>query len=360
VIRHEVPSEFDGLLSHDRADHLVCATLLFAMAHGRDLHIEGTVSPMLLGGISQLQLIWNKWRPLKYEMVSVTADRTEEPLLRRPDPPALFTFSGGVDSTYSMLKHASAETKTGNLKPAAGLLVHGADIPLEDESGFKTAFDKAQRILDGIRLPVIPLKTNSRELENDWEDSHGLELSACLLILQAGFSHGVLSSWGSAEEIVYPWGSTPITDPLTSTEAMTIVHDGLERNRIEKVRWLSRHTEAFGYLRVCWEGPDKGSNCGRCEKCVRTLLNCWALGIPSPEAIPSELTPELIKSIRPTEGDHLGEWTTLLRTAKALHAGSDPNLRALQSVVRAESRRRAVTRLRQKVGGLVRRRFGGS
>src|SRR5262249_59102310 len=35
---------------------------------------------------------------------------------------------------------------------------------------------------------------------------------------------------------------------------------------------------APGSLRVCWENPDGAYNCGRCEKCLRTMINLLIAG----------------------------------------------------------------------------------
>ena len=32
------------------------------------------------------------------------------------------------------------------------------------------------------------------------------------------------------------------------------------------------------HLRVCWQNPDNAYNCGRCEKCFRTMLDLWVVG----------------------------------------------------------------------------------
>jgi hypothetical protein len=34
-------------------------------------------------------------------------------------------------------------------------------------------------------------------------------------------------------------------------------------------------------LRVCWLNPDQSNNCGRCEKCLRTMTSLAAAGVLS-------------------------------------------------------------------------------
>ena len=351
ILTHEVPDSYSHLLFADRGDRVLTSVLLCAMEKSLDIKVEGVVSPRLLDGLNRLQTLWHEWRPKKYSLISISADSYEEAPSNHQGL-GLFTFSGGVDSTYSVFHQLSNEAIQ-PLPVGAAVFVHGADIPLEDKAGFEAAKRRAEKILEGTGIELIPVRTNSRLLGCNWEDSHGLELSACLLLLQSGFGTGVLAGWRSAAEVVYPWGSTPLTDPLASTEAMRIVHDGLERNRIEKIEWLSRHPDVIRHLRVCWEGENRGENCGACEKCVRTLLDFWALGLPSPEAIPTRLSPELIRSIRPSDLDHIEEWKTLLSTASERLDRHDPNLKALRSVVREDIMRIRYRKFRRRLSGII-------
>ena len=48
------------------------------------------------------------------------------------------------------------------------------------------------------------------------------------------------------------------------------IHDGAEARRCDKLRRLAESAPALKGLRVCWQ--DAGFNCGRCEKCLRTMI----------------------------------------------------------------------------------------
>src|SRR6185503_7279803 len=75
-----------------------------------------------------------------------------------------------------------------------------------------------------------------------------------------------------------PWGSSPLLDPLWSTEATRFVHDGAEATRCEKImNWICRSELALENLRVCLSNDDR-YNCGRCEKCVRTMIPIYVAG----------------------------------------------------------------------------------
>ena len=68
---------------------------------------------------------------------------------------------------------------------------------------------------------------------------------------------------------LFPWGSHPDLDPLWSTERTATHLDGARVTRTNKVSSIASSDFALSRLKVCWR-EDIDTNCGRCEKCVRT------------------------------------------------------------------------------------------
>lgn len=298
-LRHEVPQAHQGSLADpERGDHALVCVLLEAMRRGEDIRLAGHVCPTLLDHLETLQRIWHRWRPALLKTVHISVDQE-----RANAPPskvqrALFMYSGGVDATFSLMRHASTLSSRNRLDPAAAMLVHGADIPLDDAAAFQRAVRRAEPVLNKLGIPLIPMRTNSRALYPNWEDAFGMNIAGCMLAMQNGFTDGVLASGEPYERVPVRWGSTPLTDALCSTRSMRIIHDGADFDRIEKVDWLAQNVPDLSALRVCWAGPKLGENCGRCEKCIRTMLNFWASGHPIPPAFPNPLTPALILSVK--------------------------------------------------------------
>jgi hypothetical protein len=78
-----------------------------------------------------------------------------------------------------------------------------------------------------------------------------------------------------------PYGTHPLLDPLYSSSDLRIRHDGIELSRLEKTRLIAGWDVALQNLRVCNQYRQYRSgrlNCGRCEKCVRTMLGLLAVG----------------------------------------------------------------------------------
>ncbi len=355
VLTHSVADADAHLLSPpDRADHALIIVLLLAMKNHWNISVEGKVSPRLLDGLEILQAIWCRWCPNTYHHIEIRAQEECEIETATGQRPALFAFSGGVDASFSLFRHLIGAAGRNNHKPCTALLVHGLDIPLNRPDFFQKAAERAKRMLSDTGVPLTCMRTNSHLLDMDWEHTFGLQLTACFLVLQSGFAHGVMASGEPYDALVLPWGSTPLTDTLASTSALQVVHDGAEFDRTEKVDWLARNSGIVADLRVCWAGNDLSRNCGKCEKCVRTMLNFWAMGHDIPTAFPTTLTAGLVRSVKIANEPQLVELQTLLRHARHQHNAKNEILTAVNSVVR----RAKLTYVRRRLLQMAARALG--
>lgn len=334
VLSHELSEPDSHFLGDtERGDHALVAVLLLAMQQNKNIIVRGKVSPRLLDGLETLQVIWNRWRPYRYKIISIKVDEESEAVPAEQNSSAIFAFSGGVDASFSLFRHLKGQAGRNTYRPGAAIMVHGMDIPLNLEDFYYNATIKTKRMLKGTGVPLIQVRTNSRFLRQNWEDSYGLQLAACFLLLQENFFKAVKGSGEPYEALVFPWGSTPLTDSLCSTDAMQFEHDGCGFDRTEKIGWLVKNTNATSELRVCWAGQELDKNCGECEKCVRTMLNFWALGLPVPEAFPVFLDPKRVKSIKIKNVVQKNEISTLYKHAVENHAKNDPILKAVGHVI---------------------------
>lgn len=346
TLTHAVPQPYaHWLVAPDRGDHALAVALLVGMRQGWDIAVEGVVSPTLLANLEQLQRIWHRWCPEQYARVGLSSSAEAEVVSVADPRPALFAFSGGVDASFTLFRHLRGTVGRNNRQPGVALFVHGMDIPLERQAFFDRAQERALRVLTDTGVPLLCMRTNARDLGMDWEHSYGLQLGGCFLALQSRFSHAVKASGEPYEALVFPWGSTPMTDPLLSTATMHMEHDGCEFDRTEKVDWLAQQTRITTDLRVCWAGADLSRNCGECEKCVRTMLNFWAMGHKVPPAFPTELTPQRVKTVWVSNDVQLTEIKTLLTHARKHHAPGGAIMQALERLVLRSKLRQAKRRV---------------
>ncbi|MBD0346964.1 MAG: hypothetical protein ICV63_19485, partial [Coleofasciculus sp. Co-bin14] len=248
---YRVPTEYADSLTHN-CDSFALAIILLAMNHSTDLWVHGEVSPSLLQNLTEFQAAWACWCPHKYRQIEITADVEREYSRTTLTDKAITAFSGGVDSCFTVFRHKT--NRCGRLKRnlQAGLMVHGFDIPLEEEDVFERAAEKSKAMLASIGVELIPIATNVRQLGQDWEHVFGTAVASTLMLFQAGYHIGLIPSSDCYNAMELPYGSNPITDPLLSSQNFQIVHDGASFTRIDKIREISNWSDVLQNLRVCW------------------------------------------------------------------------------------------------------------
>jgi hypothetical protein len=279
----------------DNFDGILCATVLHAMEQRRTIRLHGPATSEILRNLGEFQLAWHRWRPKVYQPVEIEADSVTNPPPR--EGRSLSAFSGGVDSTFTLLRN-NPRGDTPRYGVDTVVLVHGFDVALANSDALQELVDRTAPIREvtGARLRIV--RTNSKELGlQKWEDSCGAQLAACLHLFSADFSHALIGGSDAYDELWLPWGTNPITDHLLSGGQMAIVHDGAAFCRTGKLELLAGVPAALGTLKVCWQGPDQGRNCGVCEKCVRTQLNLMAVGVVDAPCFDRPLDPRSIRTL---------------------------------------------------------------
>src|SRR5437763_2777949 len=105
----------------------------------------------------------------------------------------------------------------------------------------------------------------------------GAGLAFLALSLAGGLRRAVIPATDTAMSLM-PCGTSPLLDPLFSTEDVIVEHDRLDLTRHEKVAWLAEHhPELLPFLKVCF-AENRPDNCGRCAKCLLTMAALVAAG----------------------------------------------------------------------------------
>lgn len=285
-----------ALPEYDDCDAYLLAILLPAMQMQADIMIHGSVSSELLSNLTELQYVWHKWQPEQYFLIDIKADAIRED--KAVVEGAVCAFSGGVDAQFTAYRHAKGLAGYRTHKLRAGVFVQGFDIPLNDQEGFDSAATIASSVLEDLDIDLLTVKTNIRALwDINWEDYHAAAIAAVLCGLKSYAGIGLIGSGDSYDELISPWGSHPMTDPLLSSGSFRIVHDGAGFSRSQKIQILSTWPKGIENLRVCWSGDNHDSNCGRCEKCVRTRLNLLVAGIKTPKCFNTPIESSLFKNM---------------------------------------------------------------
>jgi hypothetical protein len=255
-------------------DAAAIGLLVVAMYEGEPLYIDAPVSATLLRNLKQAQEVLTYWhdflQPIQVSAAEVVNDPGE------PATGAGCAFSAGVDSWFSVLKH---ESKVSHL-----LLVRGFDIGLANDTLWAKTRDRISGIADKLGKRLVTCETNLRVIGDKnrapwgkrfqgdfWGKCfHGASLISVATLLQGTLGSFILPSSHTFRCLI-PWGSSPLLDPHFSNGRLVVVHDGCEATRVHKVREVARRDLVLETLRVCFY-DEPAYNCGRCEKCLRTMM----------------------------------------------------------------------------------------
>lgn len=286
----ETTEEFAHSLSCDPNAFLVaCIMPAFHFGEKR-ISIEGAICPELQNGLTTVENWMRFWwyEPTK-NLVKIEAKRSFQfQRSRIPDRAGVF-FSGGIDAlaTVSANRLSYASDHPGSIKD--GLLVCGLEI--EKRSVFVYVLDSMSILAKDMGIQIIPIDTNIRsigpETDADFWGSFWLNefMGAVFSAIAHAFSKRLTEvSINSCHDIpnVIPYGSHPLINPNYSSSNLRIRHEGITLSRFEKTKLVAKWDLALKHLRVCnkTELYQAGLlNCGKCEKCVRTMLALEALGV---------------------------------------------------------------------------------
>ncbi|MEQ1803149.1 MAG: hypothetical protein ABL989_14570 [Gammaproteobacteria bacterium] len=248
----------------------ICLLAPWCALEGRELRVPAPApDSAFLGNVVGATTRMGSWwghEPLR--LVLPDAGPGDPAPRRLPGTTALF-FSGGIDSSYSLVRN-----------PDVGLLVYivGFDVRLHNREVWQ-AILRAHRELAAERgLRFIALATNLRDHpvlgQMRWGRYHGVLLAAASHLLRDQASRWLVSS-SFQEDNLMPWGSHPDLDWRWSGGGVEIVHFGANLWPDQKLASMAGIATVHRRLRVCYADPRAEGNCGRCEKCVRTRLMYW-------------------------------------------------------------------------------------
>ena len=267
---YRLPAACQSALAQS-CDPYLLATLFKAMRTSADLVVHGALSPSLLRNLEEYQTAWANWYPGTYSHIEIHADsELEQP--QASSGSVVSGFSGGLDSSFTVFRHRLQNLGRARQNLTAAVFVHGFDISLSRLEAYQRAALNAQVMLDSLGVEMIPMAMNLKQLGDNWDHSHAAALASCLMLLQGGFSAGLIASSYPYSNLEMGWASNPVTDWLLSSASFQIIHDGAGFNRFEKIRAISEWPAALQHLRVCMRGAERDKNCCRCRKCVRAIL----------------------------------------------------------------------------------------
>lgn len=313
------------------ADPFLPAALIPAMRRRWATVVDGNVSPLLLDGADAVQDIMSGWFPdLHKVVVQPTGSATYQD---RPKRPAGVFFSGGVDSFYTLQQHRDVVSHL--------IFVHGFDIPLRFTRERERVAGLVRDLAETQELSLIEVETNLRQFGQphvSWQRAYyGAALASVALLLEPRVSRVYLAGTNTTSQL-RPEGSHPDIDPKWGNGAVEIIHDGLNASRFDKIRAIAEWPAALTHLRVCYQKNETAPNCGRCRKCLWTMMLLRAAGHldrTTTFAVPLDMAALRLYPPKTTnEIDRFREAIALLETRDA-----DPDFRSvLQEMLGSKGR----------------------
>lgn len=198
-------------------------------------------------------------------------------------------FSGGLDSTVSYIRNREK-------KPDL-ISIWGIDVLTRKRNSWENAKTQITAFAKQEKVKAYFIKSNIRELFYDsllsvelgrpwWVFvNHGLTLiGLCAPLTKEGFGTLLIASTRGPQkpgETRPPNGSSPLIDEKISWADVKVVHDSYDLSRQQKIKHvLKKYVESgkYPFLRVCTE-PTSILNCGKCVKCLHTILGLLLEGI---------------------------------------------------------------------------------
>lgn len=265
----EVPET--AVPSENLADAFALVALLPAMRGGMPLHVEAPVSATLLDNMREVAAIYSMWFP-EFSRIDIVAPQAQD-LSVPPAPQRALFFSGGVDSFHTLLTHPT---------PFDCLIyVDRLDTIVDDSKLLDEIRRSIRSSADEVGLPLIEVTTNVKEFVAPyaewWHHSHTLVMAAVGHVLAGSLGACVISADQTYEHLIRLCAH-PLVIPLFGSDRLRTETFGWGSARLKKVMAISESPVALQHLRVCWKNEGAAFNCGRCEKCLRTMVELTLVG----------------------------------------------------------------------------------
>ena len=295
----EFEQRYEKYICTERSDAFVLGLLTCALETGSDIEFSEPISERLHYQLTEYYIpMLGKYNG-SFPICFIRLNGPRDGNMIRNESAAATGCSGGVDSFYTIKKYLNDTTGVGKLTH----LVFSSSGTLDYDAG---------RIKNAYKKNMFLVK--------DIADECGIDYIWCFNNLHTfykmpykGFSMFYTTTYTSVAfalqkliSVYYVSSGDPITrfsidiskadghdcqvfDVFTvsnmNTENMQVYSSGAECSRVDKEKYIADYIPAQKFLTVCvrgYQGEDvKGAfpNCSRCQKCLRTMSQFYALGV---------------------------------------------------------------------------------
>lgn len=295
TLYYEVPSEFGCYLNDDRSDAFLTGLINSCMYNGEDIEICGVVSESLLFQLTTYYIPLISDLMSDMHAIDISAQTTVMPVAHANGVGT--GNSGGVDSTYTMLKYSRDELKSFKLTHVLFTNISTNDT---DDERIRALFERdiplKKEAAENLGLTFISVYSNLYSFfRHPGIFNHYFAQQYCSAPMALGklFRVYYFSSTFKAndycmdEKKIVSSGRYDIFSLDTvSTPSLKFYSAGTEVDRMDKIYYINPFDYTKKYLQVCSIEQSAGGkqhaekmNCGHCNKCGRMIGIYYALGI---------------------------------------------------------------------------------
>lgn len=276
------------------------------------LHVDGALCGVLRRGLDAVGRVLDEWYPGGRTPTIEAAEGWRTLVPRQPARAALL-FSSGVDALSSLRGNRLDLPRAHPFSFQDAVTLFGVNIydfkDGEPVPARLAAFEHARRrrrpFLEEQGLAPIAVWSNARSLYPDYASSRDRAGSALMLapihLLAPRIGDASISTSGLITRSA-PHGFHPLLDTHYSSSATIMRRAMATLPRSRRVQLIADWPAGLSVLSVCHRfepPPDDGMNCGRCEKCVRTMLQLLVVGAldRAPTFPKTDVSPEDVRII---------------------------------------------------------------
>lgn len=280
VVWAEVDKKYESYLCTERADAFVIGLLHYAMSHNHDIICEVPMGEYLYYQITTYLIdAIAKGSPLMHN-IKITADVDQSDL---PCAGKVGTgISCGIDSLH-VLAALSGSSLTHHKPTHLTFFNVGSHGKGERAKRlFSERKRRAECFCQDYEFELVEVNSNIMDVfPQSHFVTHTFTSMFAVFALQKLYSVYYYASGR-------PFSAFSLTDTsldcsyydlllaeALSTDQLRVYSEGGTLSRLEKARKVVTYSPSYKYLNVC---TSTAKNCGRCEKCTRTLLALDALG----------------------------------------------------------------------------------
>lgn len=303
----ETYSQFHEALWADPNAFLIGCVLPAWQSGEQRVKVEGTLCPVLCQNIRATLGLLKSWYPEQFGPIPTIEPSQGFQVYQPFQRQAISLLSCGIDS-LATLRWNRLNVPLDHPTSVKGVLMIAFDDhpePSADELSRQTKgrVGAASKIAANAGVQLLPVRTNIWWLVNDGyfynEKWHGAVLSSTACFFSRGFDKAYIAS-SFDQGNLHPWGSHPLLDSYYSSAHFLIEHNGLAMSRLEKTALVADWPVALQNIRVCQNDNSGETNCGTCEKCIRTMTTLVALGkLSGCRSFPvDDVSPELLFTVQ--------------------------------------------------------------